>query len=59
MKAMSRHVENFYRENGSIIGMLSRGIRKALAFVDETLVSNGIIDEEWNSTSPKSSHGKI
>lgn len=53
MQTTSRQIEEFYKENGSIVGMLSRGVRKALAFMDETIVSYDITKAKWSFAEPE------
>lgn len=57
MQATSQQIKNFYKESDNVVSMLSRGVRKALDFMDKTLISYDITDEEWNFAGPESIHG--
>lgn len=49
MQATSRQIKDYYRQNGSIMGMIFIVVRKTLAFLEETMESYDLTDEEWNS----------
>lgn len=51
MQATSKQIGDYYRRNGSIVGMISGGVRKTVAFLEETIESYGLTNEEWNSAS--------
>lgn len=54
MQATSKKIEGYFQQNGSTIGMISIGVRKTVAFLEETIKSYGLTSEEWNSAPTES-----
>lgn len=52
MQATIKKIEDYFQQNGSTIGMISRDM--IVAFLEETIESYGITSEKWNFTHTKS-----
>lgn len=48
MQATSRQIGDYLRQNGNIVGMISRGGQKTMEFLEETIEPYGLPNEEWN-----------
>lgn len=53
MQATSKQTRDYFKQNDNIMGMISRGVRKVVAFLEETIESYGLT-EEWNSANARS-----
>lgn len=51
MQATSKKIGDYLGQNSSMVGMISRGVRKTMVFLEETIDSYGLTEEEWNIAS--------
>jgi len=51
MQATSKQIGDHLRQNGSTMCMITKGVWKTIAFLEETIESYGLTNEEWNSAS--------
>lgn len=50
MQATSKQIGDYLRQNGNIVGMISRRVQKTMVLLEETIESYDLTNEEWNST---------
>jgi len=51
MQGMSRQIGDYFRQNDSIVGMIPKGVKTPMAFLQETIETYYLTSEECNSTS--------
>lgn len=54
MQTTSHKIKGYLRQNGYTVGMITWGVQKAIAFLEETLDSYGITVGEWNTATTAS-----
>lgn len=54
MQTTSQKIGGYLRQNGYTIGMITRGVRKATTFLDGSINSYSLTEEEWNIASTTS-----